>query len=151
MNYKIRITSGDKLDDVIDFNINMIGEGIVWSPIDNISSELIFKTKGDDHKVSKTQDKVPVDVERVNSLNALVDVVLGEGRLEQGLAYLKEENIPLEKSSVPHFMKWINADIEKEELDTITDNGFTMKDVNKPISEKARKWYFNQLDSLVGL
>jgi len=151
MKYKLRIVSGVELDDVIDFEVGMIGEGIVWSPVDNVSSELIFKTKGDEHKVSKTKDRVPVDIERVNSINALVDVVLAEGRLEQALAYLKENDIPLEKSSVPHFMKWIITDIEKEESDTITENGFVMKDISKSISNKARTWFFDQLDALVGL
>ena len=151
MSYKIRITSGDKLDDIIDFNIDMIGEGIVWSPVDNISSELVFKTKGEEHKVSKTKDAIPVDIERVNSINALVDIVLAEGRLEQALAQLTEDGHSLDKSSTPHFMKWIIADIEKEESDTITENGFVMKDVSKAISNRARTWFFAKLDNLVGL
>lgn len=132
---------------------NGTGEGIVWVCTTEgwRDSKFWFKTKGEEHKVSKTKDKVPVDIERVNSINALVDVVLAEGRLEQGLAFLKENDHPLDRSSTGHYVKWVVTDVEKEELDTITENGFTMKDVGKSVSDKARKWFFKKLDSLVGL
>ena len=39
------------------------------------------------------------------------------------------------------FLKWISQDIQQESLAELTASGFTWKEVHKPISNAARRWY----------
>ena len=50
------------------FGVSGIGEGIVWMCQTEgwEGSRFWFKTKGDEHKGTKTKEKVPIDVEKVN-------------------------------------------------------------------------------------
>jgi hypothetical protein len=93
-------------------------------------------------KGTKTKEKVAVDVERVNSLNELVDTVVTEARLTQGLDYLRQEGLTMERKNIGRFLKWLYDDVIKEELDTIVENGFEPKDISGKISEKGRNWFF---------
>ena len=65
------------------FGIQGTGEGIVWKSISEgwQGSRYWFKTKGEDHKASKTKEKIPVDTERVNSMNELVNNFVTETRI----------------------------------------------------------------------
>jgi hypothetical protein len=130
-----------------------IGEGIVWVCETQgwEGSRYWFKTKGDEHKSSGTKEKIPVDIERVNSINKLVDSFLTESRLNQGLSFLNEFKHEMSRKSTGHYVKWVVDDIVKEELDTIVGNGFEVKEISKTISDKARKWFFERLDEGVGL
>lgn len=135
------------------FGNSGVGEGIVWTCTNKgfEGSKFWFKTKGDEHKSSGTKEKVPVDIERVNSINALVDTFLTESRLNQGFDFLKEMNHELSRKSTGHYVKWVSDDIVKEELDTIMGNGFEVKEITKTASNKARKWFFDKLDEGLGL
>ena len=53
----------------------------------------VFKAKGEAHQSSKTKNKVPVDIERVNDINKLVDSFLTESRLNQGIDFLIENHV----------------------------------------------------------
>lgn len=132
---------------------NGIGEGIVWVCLTEgwTQSRYWFKTKGDEHKSSGTKEKVPIDIERVNSINDLVDNFLTESRLMQGLDQLREHNLELSKKSTGFYVKWVSDDVIKEELDTIMGNGFEPKEITSVIANKARKWFFNNLDEGIGL
>lgn len=131
------------------FGISGTGEGIVWRPIDPAyqDSRFWFKVKGEEHSVSKVKTLAEVDVERINSIDAFVDAVVTEPRLQQGVAYLKEMGKEISTKNMGEFLQWINRDILKEESDTMTVSGLEMKEVGKSISSKARTWYFQYLDS----
>jgi len=135
------------------FDVSGVGEGIVWACTTKgwEGSKYWFKTKGDEHKSSGSKEKVPVDIERVNSINTLVDTFLTESRLEQGLDHLKEMQHEMSRKSTGHYLKWVSDDVVKEELDTIIGNGFDVKEITKAVSNKARKWFFNKLDEGLGL
>jgi hypothetical protein len=130
-----------------------IGEGIVWRCVEEgfKRSRYWFKTKGDKHKSSGTKEKVPVDVERVNSMNELVNVLVTESRLKQGFDYLKEHGKPFDRSSTGPYLKWLYDDVIKEELDTIMENGFEPKEISGAISNKGRKYFFEEIDNGIGL
>jgi len=132
---------------------NGVGEGIVWVCTTDGwgSSRYWFKTKGEEHKSSGTKEKVPVDIERLNSINELVDSFLTNSRLEQGLDQIRENHQELSRKSTGFYVKWVSGDVVKEELDTIVGNGFEVKEITKTVSNKARKWFFNKLDEGVGL
>ena len=92
-----------------------------------------------------------IDVEKVNSLNALIEIVVTEPRLLQGIDYLRMQNLTIEKRNVGTFLKWIFNDVVKEELETIVKNGFEPKDVSGPISNRARDWFFKFENTQLGL
>jgi hypothetical protein len=135
------------------FGVEGVGEGIVWMCQTEgwEGSRFWFKTKGDEHKGTKTKEKVPIDVERVNSMKALVEIVVTEPRLLQGIDYLRQENIPIERKNLGVFLKWVFNDVVKEELETIVANGFEPKEISGAISNKARDWFFKLEDSKFGI
>lgn len=128
------------------FGSEGIGEGIVWRGVTEgyTESRFWFKTKGEEHQSSGTKEKVPVDIERVNSMNEMVDNFVTESRLLQGIDYLKEEGLGLERKNLGPYLKWVYNDILKEELDTIMGNGFEPKEISGTISNKARAWFFEK-------
>ncbi len=163
MEYKIKLNEfgntdnklGD-LDEVVTINPSMVGEGIVWVGITEgwTNSRFWFKTKGEEHKGKKGDKKknqVPIDIERVETINALVDTILDEGRLIQGFDYLRENNKEFSRKSTGIYVNWVYGDIIKEELDTITGNGFEPKDVKGAVCDQARRYFFEKLDEGFGL
>jgi len=127
------------------------GEGLVfvcttegWG-----ESRFWFKAKGEAHQSSKTKNKVPVDIERVNDINKLVDSFLTESRLNQGIDFLRENHKEISRKSTGEYLRWVYEDVVKEELDTITGNGFEPKDITSILSNKARTWFFDKIDKLV--
>lgn len=135
------------------FGIEGNGEGIVWKCTDDDwnSSRYWFKVVGDRKKSTKTKKRVPIDTEKVETINKLVDNFLTDSRLSQGIEYLKECKLEITRKNTGKYIKWVYDDIIKEELDTITDNGFKPKDISKAISKKAVEWFFNKIDKDLGL
>jgi len=135
------------------FNINGIGEGIVFNcvTVDWTSKRFSFKVKGEEHKGTKNKEKVPVDIERVNSMTELVETIVAEPRLLQGLDYLRQEGLEISRKNLGTYLKWLFNDVIKEELDTIMGNGFEPKEISGAISKKGRDWFFKMEDNGVGL
>jgi len=106
-----------------------------------------FKVKGEAHSASKVKTLAAVDVEAIESIRELVDIVVTESRLEQGLYHLVHEQLkPFEMKSLGDFIKWVQNDILKEELDTLIASGIEPKKINGPIANKARPWYIEKLN-----
>lgn len=132
-----------------------IGEGIVWKCVTEgyTESRFWFKVKGDEHAKGsgKVKTLAPVDIERFENIKKLVDDLVTERRLEQGFEYFQEMNIPVERKNIPVYIKWVIGDVVAEELNTIVENGFEVKDVSSEISKKARDAFFAKENSLLGL
>lgn len=139
------------------FGIEGIGEGIVFKPIDDNWREgrFYFKAKGEKHsKAGKDKNnkvKVEIDVVKVDNINNLINTIVTDGRLEQGISWLKENGHELSNKSIGTYIKWVYGDTIKEELDTIVKNGFEPKDVNSYISNKARNYFINYLNNEAGI
>lgn len=120
------------------FNVKGIGEGIVWhcSTPGYESSDFVFKTKGDKHSASKVKVIAAVDVERVEGIKALVETIVTENRMLQ-----MSEDIEFDIINTGTFVKKVIADSVKEELDTIVQNGFEVKEFAKYASTKASAWF----------
>jgi len=129
------------------FGISGIGEGVVWTCTTN--PHLKFKVKGEKHSSSKVKTIAAVNVEELNSINEFVEYALTESRLEQGFNWLVENHHELTQKSTGLFLSWINRDVVKEESDVLIENQLDMKRVGSKISEKARFWFFDKLNSLV--
>jgi hypothetical protein len=71
--------------------------------------------------------------------------------LVQGLDYLRQEGLEIDRKSTGAYLKWLFADVVKEELDTIVENGFEPKEISGEISNVGKNWFFAHLDTLVGL
>jgi len=145
-----------KLVDAVDnecpvgkyFGVSGVGEGIVWSRIDDPSSQYWFKTKGESHRVSQVKTVAAVDVEKVNSVQEFIEMTVTQNRLEQGLEYIREQGLTIERKNTGTYLKWVVGDILKEELDTLTGNGLCAKDVTGEISRTARPFWFKECDKL---
>lgn len=120
-----------------------IGEGLVWVPLSESychTSGHFFKTKGEKHSVSKVKKVVSISTEKLESISDFVEYAVTENRLEQGI-----QELGLDFSLIGKYIGWISRDIYSEEADTLSENGLTMKDVGKYITNKSRQYYLNKL------
>lgn len=124
------------------FGAEGIGEGVVWSYIDDKGVQHCFKVKGEKHSVSKVKTLAEVDPVKVASIASFVDYAVTDNRLQQGL----EEACAgvADRKSMGLFMKWIAFDLLKEESDVLDKNELTMKDVAAQVKAKARAWFFEK-------
>lgn len=125
------------------FGASGIGEGIVYKC--TTQTDLIFKSKGEKHSVSKVKTLNAVDVESIAEIKDFVESVVTENRLEQGLGYLDEMKIEIIPKNTGEFLRWIVTDVLKEETDTIVANQFDMKKVKNAVVSKARVWFLNKI------
>lgn len=121
-----------------------IGEGVVWKCVTEGYTQLglTFKVKGQKHSSSKVKKTATVDIEKVNSVIECVDQICSENRLKQGLEHLKLNQLEAIPESTGDFVRWVVGDCIKEELDTITGSGLSVKDVSGAIAKKAKTWFF---------
>lgn len=121
-----------------------IGEGIVWKS-DTERGTIRFKVKGELHSSSKHKVLAPVDIEKINSIKDFAEYAVTESRLNQAIEKVfTSVNQSIDIKKMGDFLKWINADIMKEELDTLSNNNLEPKDVNGAISNLARKWFLEK-------
>ena len=123
------------------FGVFGIGEGVVWrGEFEN--QRLCFKVKGDEHSASKVRTLGLANVEKLASATAFVDYAVTENRLNQGIEYVFTQNgKEVSMKGMGDFLKWITADVLKEETDTMTASGLVFKDVIGLIGRKAGVWF----------
>ena len=132
------------------FGVSGVGEGIVWKAVSgpegfNLSG-LTFKVKGEKHSVSKVRVLASFDVEKHNSIKALIESIVTEARLEQGITDgLLQLGLTTEVKNTGAFLKWVGGDVIKEESDTIIKNGFEKKDVMGEVNRVARQWFLTKI------
>lgn len=122
-----------------------LGEGIVWTCQDPVFGHLTFKTKGEKHKGTKNARLVQIEPEVLASLDAFVDAVLTESRLEQGLEQVRDATGRVTLDQVGAFLKWVGQDVMKEELDTLQASGLDRKQAMGRINHKAKAWLMPRL------
>lgn len=125
-----------------------IGEGIVWSPYGQLPDtleyqRLLFKTKGEKHGNPATSQKVKIAVsaEKVADMAALVEKLLPQWRLNQGLEQFTRLDVTREDTGT--YLKWVATDVFKEESDTIALSGFEAKVVMAEVNKAARRFFFS--------
>lgn len=127
------------------FGIEGVGEGLVMYPetadvvIREDYTELMFKAKGEKHRVVKSREAVQIDPEVAHNIEEFVDLFVTEARLQQALREACDEELNIKKTG--QFLKWISQDIQKESSTELAASGLSWKEVHKPISNAARKWY----------
>ena len=126
------------------FGFSGIGEGIVFSA--KFQGDVIrFKSKGEKHSVSKVKTLAPVDVEKLKGIEDFVEYAVTENRIDQAIEKVfGEEEMDVKK--LGDFIRWVVNDITKEETDTLIANGLEPKEINKKVSEKAKKMFFERMN-----
>lgn len=146
---KIKFTSLTS-DKTLTVGLNTTGEGVVWKQTENIEdTSMWFKVKGEKHAVSKNKVLSPVDVEKVKNVKEFVDAVCTDARLEQGIEYLKEMQLTVDRKNTGTYLKWVVSDVLKEEIDRLVESGLCVKDVTKAISDKSRVFWFAECEKTV--
>ena len=128
--------------------VSGVGEGIVWWPQESDDFNvhgLAFKVKGEKHSETKVRTLAAVDVEKLASLQELVDTILTGHRLEKRLEALKEQGNEFDLKSTGAFLKLVGTDVYKEEADTIAASGFSDKEVMGAVQKKAKQWWMEKL------
>lgn len=120
------------------------GEGLVWRITTPGWSDprYWFKTKGEEHKVVQTTEKIPLGPEMLKDIADFVARTVTPNRCRQSVDHLAENQLPVDKSSTGEFLSWIVNDILREEEDTIQANQFDGKALRNALSKAAREWYF---------
>jgi len=128
------------------------GEGIVWRYWYNSNHRWIFKTKGEMHKVTKEKVLIPVDTEKIENINMFIENTCTLNRFNQAIDSLYKINPEsklysksVEMKHCPDIINWIRDDILKEEMQTILDNNFNMRDIIPHLSKKVVKFMKNNL------
>ena len=144
------------------FGIAGVGEGLVMYPETNDLvnregyTELMFKAKGEKHRVVKSKKAVQIDPEVARNIEEFVNLFVTEARLQQAVnevhptlrsngdvlqSVTEACDKGLDIRKMGQFLKWISLDIQKESSAELTASNLTWKEVNKPISNAARQWY----------
>lgn len=130
------------------------GEGIVFVPGGweagsshaQHTSRYFLKFKGDEHKNVNVNQLKQFDKEQAaknfkEKTHDFVEAVVTEHRMQQGLEYLKEMQLPLEMKNIGTFLKWLSDDIVKEEGDLMEQYDLDAKLVKKAVTLKGQPWY----------
>lgn len=131
-----------------DFGISGIGEGIVWSCFYK-DSHIRFKTKGEKHSKSKVKVLAPVDNEKEKAKQELALKITPAWRIDQAIQEVFDTlngGVP-DSSKIGDVLKWVNQDIIKEELLTISEAGFEFKEVVKQVNNIVKIYFFGIINT----
>lgn len=128
------------------FGIEGIGEGLVFYPIGITSldriSRLMFKAKGEHHKVVRSRAAVELDPVAVASTAEFVALFVTEPRLEQGLGAIGGV---ANKRQIGPFLAWLAADVRKESAHELAAAGLIWKGgVDHAVKAAAKAWFLQQ-------
>jgi hypothetical protein len=131
------------------FNIEGIGEGLVWTPMGEHAgdAELFFKSKGEKHQGTPGERKprVLVDPQALAGVAAFVDHAATPDRLQQGLEALHEQGLVAEMRNLGAFLKWVGGDVQRECVAELEASRLDWKAVAKQVNERAKTWFIQQL------
>jgi len=133
------------------FDIEGLGEGIVWKPIGKYAgkTDLFFKSKDDRHKnVNETKTKATIDLAVLENIQSFVAFAVTDNRLNQGIEELKAAGHPIEARSTGHFIKWVSSDVYKECQNELVANGLEWKKTVKHVVEKARAFWLRETSKI---
>ncbi len=127
------------------FGLEGTGEGIVWTVTFN-GKKHRMKVKGQKHSSTKVKELAPVDTIKVNSINEFIDYAITENRMLQGLDVMRRQGTPVIKENSNLFVKWVFADVMKEESETLEKSNLTTKDIASKGNYKIRQFFMANLD-----
>lgn len=135
------------------FGIKGMGEGLVFYPVSdehqgNINfGNLCFKAKGEAHKNIATAKPAQLDPSVAANVDAFIDLVLTDARLEQAANATALTQKIFEMPLLGKFVSWIEKDVQKETKAEIEASKLEWKLIQKPLINKARIWYISKAKS----
>lgn len=131
------------------FGIKGIGEGIVWNPEEDNDPRYWMKVKGQEHSNTNVRVLNTIDTDEVKRHYNFVDAVVQEPRLRQALHVTQYEmHLEVNEKNMVEFIRWIYADIVREEAILIEERNIDVKKIGRPVSEICKAWYIKHLRSL---
>lgn len=133
------------------FGISGIGEGIVWKAAHPLGKDPRFwlKVKGPEHRVTKT-DQLAAVKESQDAVERAAEFAVAattENRLEQGLSYFAEMQIPQDLQHIHDFKDWVINDVMKEEKPRAEERKVDMKILKKRVGWIALEWYKKRVEA----
>ena len=135
-----------------NFNTDTTGEGLVFYPVPDLTvlnsadpinlwrfyyKELVFKAKGEKHKVVKVKQPVQISPEVVKSIEDFADLFVTENRLKQ----IASKFPVFDVRKTGEFLKEFNHDVIKESSAELNTAGLSWKDVCSTVSNRAREYW----------
>lgn len=126
------------------FGVSGVGEGVVCTYLTADGALTMFKVKGEKHSSSRVKTSLPVDTEKLNKIDKCIEKICHTWRFAQALREIfgPDYEKTLDRSKIGEYIKWVNSDTLKEELDVIAEFGFEPKDVMGKVSQKAKEYFF---------
>lgn len=121
------------------------GEGVVWTTFYK-GKRFNFKVKGDKHSKTKVKKLASVDKEKLINIDAAVEYLVTESRLDQAI---DETGVELDRKFTGTILSWIAKDIREEEEATLTENKLVWKDIAGRLSDKYRTMFFKRIDDSI--
>lgn len=135
-----------KLNKEVIIDINVIGEGLVWSTeLNGVIHRM--KVKGNLHAgKSKVKTLKVVDDVKIMKCLELADKVTPIWRLSQMLEQTFDfmNGGLMKREKLGEYIKAVITDILKEETLLLTEYELEPKDIGKYVSEISRKYFFEQ-------
>jgi len=129
------------------FGLAGLGEGLVFYPVgDGVPTDAeglarwMFKAKGLKHRTAGASQAAQVEPTVVAGVDAFVDLMVTEARLEQGVSALGGR----EPKLTGRFLQWVADDVRKESVAEIEAAGLTWDQVGKAVQAKARGWFLHR-------
>jgi hypothetical protein len=139
----------DKCDPWIQptFGIEGPGEGLVFYPTSCYDVRLLFKVKGEAHRVNKVRKVMDVNPEELATVDAFVDAFLTPARLDQALAELNAGSLDdrLTVRDTGDFVQWVLQDIQNESTMEVKANGLPWPKLAKAIAPRAVTFFHSTL------
>lgn len=126
------------------FGVQGTGEGIVYKITTPGYEDPKFwvKIKGNAHKVSKEDKLVSTKPQLSADAIEFVDRVVSEARCEQSVSKLREKGLTTTRENLGEFLRWIYADVIKEESDSAEASGIDLDTLGGAIAAAGKKWFF---------
>lgn len=133
------------------FDVLGIGEGIVFETF-YLDSIFRWKLKGTEHTKRNKSNKRKINKEEEKIIDIIVEKITPEWRLSQMIEetfdIMNGGKIDIKKMG--NFIKAVNQDIIKEDLDVINEANLMPKDINKRVAKVARKYLIQRLEIIDG-
>jgi RNA ligase len=123
------------------------GEGVVYTyhPVEPDGTLYHFKVKGPSHQIVKKPKVWNVSAGMARSIATFIKYAVTEARLDQGITYLEEMNIPIEPESTGQYIKWVVQDVLKEESHQMEELGLKEKDIKSQLAKTIRNGWMIRL------
>lgn len=140
------------------FGVEGTGEGLVYYPVScEVTNSALprdrfrrytFKAKGEKHKVVKTKKAVQIDPEVAASIDAFVDQVATEARMEQAVTEGAKGKI--DKKMLGPIIAWFSKDVKKDvdNGEVVLPDGVEWKLVAKALTSRIQKWYIAKVETI---